>query len=299
MASSAITDAVIVALGGDGAMLTGHASEPLVGSTGAATAAVDRLTLRIGDAAGVETAHRVVRKQVRPLTSGRHALASRDPDHWAYWRREPLAYASGLLPRAPGLSAPTVLAVEDDVVVTAEVTGPPEEPAVAARRLGRWQATTPIPTEPWLAHHQLAQRIAVTQLDWNVVDADPRLPALWERRDELLAELAELPFTVVHGDYSAGNLRAVDDETTVAIDWATFGVGPIGADLAALTLSTGTWLLDDYLNGLDGSQPTAAARRGHVIALALTHASRVHWSLSQGRPVEASLTELVLNRATP
>ncbi|MBZ2197069.1 phosphotransferase family protein [Occultella gossypii] len=297
MTANAVPPAVTAALGGSGAELVDQVPTPLTGSTGAATAAVERLTLRIRDSAGTVRTHRVVRKTLRPLTSGRHALASRSADHWAYWRRESLAYASGVLPTGPGLSAPPVLAVEDDVVYTSEVDGAPEDPWVAARRLGRWQAATPVPNAPWLAQNQLAQRIAVTDLDWEDVDADPRLVDLWGRREEMLAELATLPSTVVHGDYSAGNLRAADADTTVAIDWATFGVGPVGADLASLTLSTGVWLLDDYLAGLGNAFTTESVRRGYQIALALTHTSRVHWALSLQRPVDPSLTELVLCRA--
>ncbi|CAM3498925.1 phosphotransferase [Occultella aeris] len=154
----------------------------------------------------------------------------------------------------------------------------------------------PVPNAPWLAQNQLAQRIAATDLSWEDVDADPRLADLWEHREELLAELATLPSTVVHGDYSTGNLRAADPDTTVAVDWATFGIGPVGADLSALTLSTGVWLLDDYLTGIENAFATGSIRRGYEIALTLTHASRVHWALGQQRPVDPSLTELVLGR---
>jgi hypothetical protein len=101
---------------------------------------------------------------VQPLTGGRHAAAATDPRHWACWRREPLAYAAGLLPSGPGLSAPRCYGVVDDVVYVADVTGQAESPAVAARRLGAWQAATAVPDVPWLAGHQLAQRIAVSSL---------------------------------------------------------------------------------------------------------------------------------------
>jgi hypothetical protein len=101
---------------------------------------------------------------VQPLTGGRHAAAASDPRHWAYWRREPLAYAAGLLPSGPGLSAPRCYGVVDDVVYVADVTGQAESPAVAARRLGAWQAATAVPDVPWLSGHQLAQRIAVSSL---------------------------------------------------------------------------------------------------------------------------------------
>ncbi|WP_206673664.1 phosphotransferase [Pseudactinotalea terrae] len=259
-------------------------------STGAATASVDRLSLRMRTPSGEYVQRHVVRKRLQPLTSGRHAEASRVPDHWAYWRREALANASGLLPAGPGLAAPRLLDVDGDTIYTGE----PEQAEVAAERLGQWQARAPVPDEPWLARHQLAQRIAVTRLDWTGLDADPRLIALWDRRHELLEELEELPVTVVHGDYSAGNLYAVGEDTTFAIDWATFGVGPIGADLASLTLSTGADHLDDYISGLDGAYSRDVVGHGYRVALGLTHASRTHWALAQGRPVDSAMTDLVL-----
>lgn len=211
-----------------------------------------------------------------------------------YWRREALAYASGLLPTGTGLVAPRLIAVDGDAVYLDMVVGEREDPAVAARRLGEWQAGASVASERWLTRHQLAQRVAVTCLDWDDVDADDRLVRVWERREELLSELGSLAVTVVHGDYSAGNLVAVNADTTVAIDWAAFGVGPVGADLSSLTLSTGAWLLDEHLAGLDGAHEPSAVRRGYEIVLALSHASRAHWALSRQQSVNPALTELVL-----
>jgi hypothetical protein len=60
---------------------------PISDGTGAATAAVARLTGRIR--AGVdELPFAMLRKQFRPVPGGRHAAAATDPRHWAYWRRE-------------------------------------------------------------------------------------------------------------------------------------------------------------------------------------------------------------------
>ena len=285
---------VVAALAGPGAGLVEVTSSPLTGGTGAATASVDLIVLRLVDGAGAVSTHRVVRKVLRPVCSGRHAAAARREDHWAYWRREALAYASGLLPTGTGLAAPRLIAVDGDAVYLDMVEGEREDPAVAARRLGEWQAGASVPSERWLTRHQLAQRVAVTCLDWDDVDADERLVRVWERREELLTELESLPITIVHGDYSAGNIVALDGNTTVAIDWATFGVGPVGADLASLTLSTGAWLLDEHLAGLDGAHEPSAVRRGYEIALALSHASRAHWALSRQLSVDPALTELVL-----
>ncbi|WP_155368541.1 hypothetical protein [Catellatospora vulcania] len=158
------------AAGGPATLLTVEA-RPL-GGDGAATAAVTLLTgtLRRGQ---TEHPFALVRKQFRPLPSGRHASGSHDERHWAYWRRELLAYASELLPTGPGPAAPRCLGVTDDAVYLAQVTGPRADPRTAARQLADWQTRTPVPDVSWLAGHQLAQRIAVTELDWTAVDAPP------------------------------------------------------------------------------------------------------------------------------
>jgi hypothetical protein len=135
----------------------------------------------------------MIRKEFRPLATGRHAAGTADPRHWAYWRRELLAYASGVLPAGPGLAAPRCYGVVDDVVYLQDVGAAPESPRVAARRLGVWQASTPASDLPWLAGHQLAQRLAISDLDWNAVDADSRLASIWSQRDSLLAALRSLP----------------------------------------------------------------------------------------------------------
>lgn len=194
--------------------------------TGAATASVVRLR---GLTAGGPFS--VVAKRLRPAASGWHAAGASDAAHWAYWRREALAYASGLLPTGPGLRAPRCLAVVGDVVYLEDVPPHPEDLATASQRLTAWQARTPIPDVPWLAAGQLAQRIAVTDLDWSAVDLDPALERIWARRHDLLAGLAAAPKAVSHGDFHLGQLSAAG-ESTIVVDWATFGIAAAGADHA-------------------------------------------------------------------
>jgi hypothetical protein len=270
--------------------------EALTGSSGAATGAVTRLSgrVRCGDE---QRGFSLIRKEVRPVTEGRHAPYASAPDHWAYWRREPLAYASGLLPTGPGIAAPGCFGVVDDVVYLAVIDGPPESPDTAARRLGAWQASAPIPEVPWLARHQLAQRIAASRLDWNDVDLDPRTEALWARRHELLAGLANVPRVLSHGDFSIGNLIASTPATTTVLDWATLGTAPVGADLASLALSALRDLLPDYLTGLDGRHDPTAVDLGYRTTLALTGASRLHWMRSRGVPVPPGYEQFVLSLA--
>jgi hypothetical protein len=273
-------------IGRPDARLVSCRCEPITGSSGAATGSVS-LLLGVARSGVADVPFRIVRKSVRPLLSGRHAAYTGDPEHWAYWRREPLAYASGILPSGPGLAAPRCFGVVDDVVYLADVSGRIEAAEIAARRLGAWQATASVPDVTWLARHQLSQRVAASHLDWGRVSADSRMAALWHRRGELLRELERIPRVLVHGDFSAGNLIARDDTTTVVLDWATLGTGPVGADLAALALSTRGDLLEAYLTGLDGRFDKAVVELGYRATLALTGAGRVHWMLTQGvQPAE-------------
>jgi Phosphotransferase enzyme family len=268
--------------------------EEVLGGAGAATASVTRLTGVARTAAG-ERPFSVVRKRCRPLTSGRHAKAAADPRHWAYWRREALAYRSGLLPPGPGLAAPRCLGVLGDDIYLTEVDGPVESPALAAMRLGVWQRATPVPRRPWLAGHQLAQRLAVTELDWAGMPGTKSMSTLWDGRHALMRELKRVPRVLSHGDFHIGNLVAAGD-TTVVLDWAALGVAPVGADLAHLALSTLTDPLDAYLDGLRGRFGGAAAV-GYRVTLVLTGVSRLHWMLSRGMPPPAGYAEFVRGQA--
>lgn len=269
-------------------------SEPITGSTGAATGAVTRLS-GLAQLNSDQRSFTVVRKACRPVTTGRHAAHADDPRHWANWRREPLAYASGLLPTGPGLAAPRCYGVIDDIVYLADVGATPESPRVAAHRLGRWQAEATVPDVPWLSGHQLAQRLAVSDLDWTGVEVHPHIPALWERRGELLERLDAVPRVLVHGDFSRGNLTATNDGIdTVVLDWATLGSGPVGADLASLALTTLQRHITDYLEGLADRFDTADVELGYRATLALTGASRVHWMWSRGLTPPASYVDFIL-----
>lgn len=268
------------------------AATPLSGGSGAATAAVVRLVARVRFA-DTETTISLVRKEFQPLLTGRHAAGAADPAHWAYWRREPLAYASGVLPSDGGLVAPVCYGVDADAVYLADVVGPPEQPSVAAERLAAWQAAARVPLVSWLAIDQLAQRVAVSDLDWPAVDADPRVAAVWARRGELLSLLDDVPRVPSHGDFHPANTVAAG-ERTVVLDWGAFGVAPVGADLAHLALATLDELVPAYLDGAAGRWDARSVRLGYAVTLALTGAGRVHWMLSLGVAVPTGYPELVL-----
>ncbi|WP_053203734.1 phosphotransferase [Jiangella muralis] len=160
----------------------------------------------------------------------------------------------------------------------------PADLRTAARQLGAWQAGTAVPDVEWLGGHQLAQRVAVSELDWSAVDADERAERLWSRLHELLDRLAALPHVLSHGDVHPDNLRA-DGPDTVALDWGTLGAAPVGADLAHLMLAARTGLLDDYLAGAAGGVSRAEVEAGCRATLVLVGASRVHWMLATGAAV--------------
>ncbi|HEV7963822.1 MAG TPA: phosphotransferase [Actinoplanes sp.] len=277
----AVPPSVVAAAAGAGTVVTGCTVESIGGGSAATTASVERLVFQAG-----HQAFTVIKKSFRP------AAAAQDPGHWAYWRRELLAYESGLLPQGPGLRAPRRLGTDGDAVYLEPAVGAQERPEVAAERLGAWQAGTDVPDVPWLAGHQLAQRIAVTDLDWAAVDADPALPEIWSRRDDLLDALGTVPNVLSHGDFHPGNLVAAGPDTIV-LDWGTLGIAPVGADLADLALGTRRDQLPGYVKGAGGRFAIGDVLLGYRVTLALTGVSRVHGMLSTGVPLPADYVRFV------
>ncbi|BCJ26910.1 phosphotransferase [Actinocatenispora sera] len=288
-----LPDQVILALAGGmaGTLVSRHA-ESIGAGTGAATGGVARLTGELRTGADVRP-FTLIRKRARPAGTGRHAAGARDPRHFAYWRREPLAYASDLLPRGPGLRAPLCYGVVGDTVYLADTTGGPESGGRAARRLAAWQTSTPATDPGWLAGHQLAQRLAVTSLDWADMPVARPLLRCWARRRELLAVVESVPTVLSHGDFHRGNLIAAGADTVV-LDWATLGIAPVGADLAHLALSTLDDPVPEYLAAARGRFEPAAVRLGYTVTVLLTGISRLHWMLSGGRDVPPGYERFLL-----
>lgn len=254
---------------------------PLDGGTGAAAAGLARLIVRVRGPHGDVEEFRLVRKAFRPLQAGSHMHGAEDPRHWAYWKREPLAYASDVLPHGPGLTAPRCHGVFDSTIYLEDVEGVLADTSRAAYQLGSWQSAGTAPDVPWLSGHQLAQRIEASDLDWSSVRADSRAATLWDARCGLLSALTDVPVVLSHGDFHQGNLRG-DGPDTVVLDWGTLGLAPVGADLAHLALSTQENLEHEYLAGLRGTFPEDLLMLGYRATLALVGASRVHWMLSAG-----------------
>lgn len=221
-----------------------------------------------------------VLKVARPPAgpTGGYWPTSDEPTHWNHWRREALAYRSGLAGSAyaaGGIAAPDLLASADrsDGAVElwlADVTGtdgfewPVADLAGFAYRLGvgqaRWAGRTP--EYGWLSRRWLggyltdgpSRSVDVRDADWDhpLLAAWPRavrdeLRRLWAHRDRALAAAEAAEPTLCHLDVWPANLLAADTGP-VLLDWSFVGTGALGEDLANLVLDSFTdGLLDSAL----------------------------------------------------
>lgn len=197
-------------------------------------------------------------------------VGSDDPTWLSYWRREPLAFESGLLGDLPGgVVAPRCFGVDryDDGAVgiwLEEVTDeegpvwPVARYALAARQLGEmggeYISRGALPRHPWLGERYL-RRYAAGRDRWleQVRQArdQPVVGQLWDddlvaasldlyaRREPLFDAHERLPPTFVHGDTGRRNLFGRrDPESTVLIDWGYCGRGVVGEDLHLMVVWT-------------------------------------------------------------
>jgi len=257
--------------GGDnGPVAEGELGQALGRAPGAYT--VDSLHVPVaGASAGVWRATgdgwSVVLKLVRHGAGGHENWQSgENEDHWYYWRREALAYESGLLASLAGQArAARCLHVgergDGSVALWLEDVG--GEPGQtwslrhyrrAARHLGQAQgefaAGRPLPPYRWLSRDWLraylrqrdGDRALVDDPDvWELPRVRPWLPSslagpLREMRagqPRFLAALDGLPRTLCHLDLHPANLFAVGGETVV-IDWSFVGAGAVGEDAGNL-----------------------------------------------------------------
>jgi hypothetical protein len=193
-----------------------------------------------------------------------HWLASDDPTHWNYWRREAEAYLSPVLRESlagTGLEIPRATVEEheaetSDDGVTLWIDYVPGTPGVSfdlvdhqalARGLGRWQAGPPL-AEPWCSRGFIRAYSSSKPAPYELVgDPEPWsqpiirdcfpgvLRAGWPRllanRERLLGVLERLPRTRCHLDVWAGNATRRPDGTVALFDWSFCGDGALGEDI--------------------------------------------------------------------
>jgi hypothetical protein len=177
-----------------------------------------------------------------------------------YWRREPLAYTSGLLDRLEGgLRAPACRAAveraDGSVALWLEDVPPPpawkpELVGAVARRLGGAQAAFAAepPTEPWLSRGWLRSYLGLHEAP------DP---------DGVLDRLDALPPTLCHHDFHPGNVLGGD--AAVVVDWAYCGLAPLGLDPGVLVADG---IADSVLASPLADQAAAAAWEGYAAGIA-------------------------------
>jgi hypothetical protein len=201
---------------------------------------------------------------------------SDDSSQWNHWKREFLAYSSGILEELPGVSAPGLFDAADegdvayvwleDVAPDGQSRWPTDRYALAALHLGRFNgaylADRPIPDAPFLTRTYL--RSWATWIPWPgsvrsteswstpiVAAAIPAPPI--ERLDRLhsmiplLADgLERLPQTFSHLDAWRANLIGArspsGEDRTVALDWSFVGTAPAGQEVAILVGGSHIWL---------------------------------------------------------
>lgn len=231
------------------------------------TGGVYRITAD-GDSAVVK----IVRHGGDEDTTGGLWVSGADPAHRNYWKREWLAFDSGVLSALPGrLRAPHTLltsTVGDEWWIWMEDARGRTGSAMtlddyrrAAHDLGTTQGAfasgaAKLPDHDWLSRRWLrgwveaCEPLAAALAPDGAVRDDrlaalrplrDRVLALWARREELLAIVEAAPQTLVHCDFWPTNLYAGDDGTTVAIDWSQIGIGAVAQDLDQITLDT-VWM---------------------------------------------------------
>lgn len=223
--------------------------------------------------------------------------AGEQPDHWYYWRREPLAYQSGLLASfTGGLRAPrcyivaerpdgsVALWLEDLQALTPATAWPLARHRLAARHLGQAQGefavSRPLPDRAWLSRDWLRAYLAQRDADialledpaaWATPLAEHYLrrewagPLLAMRRDQesFVQALERMPRTVCHLDLHPANLFGRNDQT-VLIDWSFVGLGALGEDAGNLVPDA---VLDFHVRPEDIASLYDLVRQGYLEGL--------------------------------
>lgn len=195
---------------------------------------------------------------------------SDDSTHFNYWRREALAYETGLAATAyadAGITAPALISADAregggvelwlaDVGGPAGFRWPVPRLARFAHELGAAQARWigRVPDTAWLSRNWLSQYLAygpsrtvsVSAADWDhpsvaswPAEVRYRLLRLWAEWDHALAAAQAAERTLCHLDVWPANLLD-DDGRSVLLDWAFCGDGAVGEDVANLIIDSCT-----------------------------------------------------------
>ena len=197
---------------------------------------------------------------------------SDETSHWNYWKREALAYESGLTSAysEAGILGPRLLALnhrpngdvalwlEDAKSGDASVPGTrwsAEDYRRFARSLGLAQGrivvTGMIPDHPWLTRRFLRDYVLSKRVNRGALYSDEAwqhplvrdnfpnglrrgLTRLHEEREWFFSLLERLPRTLCHLDVWPNNLFAREDETFTLVDWSFVGEGALGEDVGNL-----------------------------------------------------------------
>jgi hypothetical protein len=261
--------------GGDGTVLALDGLPPAVGDV-IESAEVLRHNVRNAATGGIwrvrGNAGPAVLKVARPpsgVPDGTTAWPTSDvPSHWNYWRREALAYETGLVQDAygaAGIAGPSLLAAREradggvelwlaDIGGTSGFDWPAARLGRFAHELGAGQARWAgrVPATGWLSRGWLAgylaqgpsTRVTIGATDWDhpAVAAWPapvrhQLRALWVGQRRMLAAARSAERTLCHLDVWPANL--IDDAgRSVLLDWAFVGEGALGEDVANLILDS-------------------------------------------------------------
>lgn len=198
----------------------------------------------------------------------------KEPGSWLYWKREALAYQSGLLDNlSPKLRAPTCYGVaftdQPSARIFMEALSDPqpewadEHHALAAQAIGHLNGVSALPDinkYTWMAPgRSLSWTDLVADLvedfeslmenkfmaQWLSGSNFQRTNDLWTKLDILKDAIAKLPKCFCHHDAFKRNMMFINkpdgDQELVLIDWAFAGYGVLGEELSAMVGATLTF----------------------------------------------------------